>query len=107
MKSWPGLVLGGEGDGGEDGIVDGADGGEIFFQGGEGEYADHDATASVDTVVIDELAVLGAVADFKGNSFGGAGDGWRECGVDFGFAEVFAEHFGLGFDVLGKGDAGA
>ena len=31
-----GLVLRGDGDGGEDGIVDGADEGEILFHGGEG-----------------------------------------------------------------------
>jgi len=107
MKSWPGLVLAGEGDGGEDGIVDGADEGEIFFQGGEGEDADHGAAACVDAVIVDGLAILGAVADFEGDGFDGAGDGWGKRGVDFGFAEVFAEHFGLRFDVLRQSDAGA
>ena len=101
-----GLVLGGEGDGGEHGIVDGADGREIFFHGSEGQDADHGAVAGVDAVVVDGLAVLGAVANFECYGFGGAGDGWGERGVDFGLTQVFAEHFGLGFDVLGESDAG-
>ena len=101
------LVLAGEGDGGKDGIVNGAEGGEIFFHGGEGKDADGGAAAGVDAVVVDGLALLRAVAYFESDGFGGAGNGWGEGGVDFGFAEVFAEHFGLCFDVLGESDAGA
>ncbi len=76
----------GEGDGGEHGVVDGAEGGKVLFEGGEGEDADCGAAAGVDAMIVDGLAVLGAVADFEGNGFGGAGDGWRRSGVDFRFA---------------------
>src|SRR6266852_2533875 len=79
----------------------------MFFHGGEGKNSDGGAAASVDAVVVDGLAVLGAVADFEGDGFGRAGDGWGESGVNFGFAEVFAEHLGLRFDVLWESDAGA
>jgi hypothetical protein len=97
----------GKGDGGEDGIVDGAEGGEIIFHCGQGEDADQGAAAGVDAMIVNGLAVFGAVADFEGNCLGGAGDGWGEGGIDFGFAEVFAEHLGLRFDVLAESDAGA
>jgi len=110
QRGWSGgvgLVLAGEGDGGEDGIVGGADGREIFFQSGKGEDADGGAAAGVDALEVDGRAVLGAVADFEGDGFGGAGNGWREGGIDFWFAEIFAEHLGLRLDILGESNAGA
>src|SRR5260370_1474584 len=76
----------GEGDGGEGGVVDGEEGGEIVFEGGEGEDADGGAAAGVDAMIVNGLAVLGAVADFEGDGFGGAGDCRGKGGVDFRFA---------------------
>src|SRR6266567_427878 len=58
-------------------------------------------------MIVDGRAFLRAVAHFQSDRFDGAGDRWRKGGVDLWLPQVFAEHFGLRFDVLLEGDAGA
>src|SRR6266567_6646633 len=57
-------------------------------------------------MIIDGRAFLGAVAHLQGDRFGSAGNARGERGVNLRPPQVFAEHFGLCFDVLLEGNAG-
>src|SRR5438034_9388021 len=58
-------------------------------------------------MIVDGRAFLGAVAHFQGDRFGSTGNGGGERGVNLRLPQVFAEHFGLRFDVLLQRNAGA
>src|SRR2546425_192612 len=51
-------------------------------------------------MIVDGRAFLGAVAHFQGDRFGSTGNGGGGRGVDLWLSQVFAEHFGLRFNVL-------
>src|SRR5712671_5057063 len=101
------LALGREGSASEERIIRRANGRKVLLKGGQGENSDGGAVPSVNTTIVDGGSILGAETDFQGNGFGGARNLRGKSGVDLRFAEVFAEHFGLRFDVLRESDAGA